>query len=204
MDHFYKTLPGLCTFEDYYAWVANEAARTLAVHGRGESWYGVEIGVFGGQSVAFLATELINLGVDASVKIDLVDEFTHPQAQIGDVIARLEPVRSVIGGAHRGCSWKQAIHYKDQSLDFVFIDTEHTLETTRKEIAAFLPKMKIGGIMGGHDFSIHFPGVIRAVTENFPKYDIWRGRNDHEDSFLDGKYMPCWSAYVTEQIHPQY
>ena len=196
MKHFYKTLPGLCTFEDYYAWVAGKAKETQADWAPKQEgpWHGVEIGVFGGQSAAFLATELINLEVDA--KLDLVDEFTHPQAQIEDVVARLAPVKQIVGDIHQGCSWEMADRYRDRSLDFCFIDTEHTLDTTRKEIAAFLPKMKIGGIMGGHDFSVHFPGVIQAVTEAFSHYEVWRGRNDHSDSFLNGKYMPCWSTVV--------
>lgn len=49
------------------------------------------------------------------------------------------------------------------SVDFVFIDADHRYEAVRADIAAYLPLVRPGGVLGGHDF--HWPGVERAVLE---------------------------------------
>ena len=50
-------------------------------------------------------------------------------------------------------------------LDFAYIDGNHTYEFVKQDIADYYPKIKHGGIIGGHDFSTQFFGVIKAVTE---------------------------------------
>lgn len=55
---------------------------------------------------------------------------------------------------------------KDESLDFVYIDGNHTYEFVRVDILVWRPKVKIGGILGGHDFNAD--GVQKAVRELFP------------------------------------
>jgi hypothetical protein len=54
----------------------------------------------------------------------------------------------------------------DGSLDFVFIDAEHTYEAVGADIDAWRPKVKPGGIISGHDYGHErFPGVKQAVDE---------------------------------------
>ena len=56
----------------------------------------------------------------------------------------------------------------DGSLDFVFIDADHSYEGCRNDIMAWAPKLKEGGLLSGHDYeNENFPlwGVKRAVTE---------------------------------------
>lgn len=56
----------------------------------------------------------------------------------------------------------------DKSLDFVFIDANHVYEACCRDIEAWYPKLKPGGILCGHDyFRPHWPdeGVQRAVDE---------------------------------------
>jgi hypothetical protein len=54
----------------------------------------------------------------------------------------------------------------DGSLDFVFIDGDHSYEGVRADIAAWRGKVKPGGLLGGHDYaSPKFPGVADAVDE---------------------------------------
>jgi uncharacterized Rossmann fold enzyme len=52
--------------------------------------------------------------------------------------------------------------------DFVFIDADHSYEGCKADIAAWAPKVKPGGWLGGHDYeNTAFPkfGVTRAVNE---------------------------------------
>jgi hypothetical protein len=58
--------------------------------------------------------------------------------------------------------------YNDKSLDFVFLDADHKYETIKADIQHWLPKIKPGGIIGGHDYSQSFPGIPKAVNEFFP------------------------------------
>jgi hypothetical protein len=53
----------------------------------------------------------------------------------------------------------------DGTLDFVFIDADHSYEGCRDDIDAWLPKLKDHGLLCGHDYSEKFPGVIQAVNE---------------------------------------
>ena len=64
---------------------------------------------------------------------------------------------------------------KDGSLDFVFIDAEHTYSSLMQDIAAWSPKVRAGGFVTGHDYSPNFPGVCSAVDEIYPhaKVDVF-------------------------------
>jgi predicted O-methyltransferase YrrM len=60
--------------------------------------------------------------------------------------------------------------YEDESLDFVFIDASHEYEFVKADILTWLPKVKKGGWIGGHDFTPNDPptnGVDTAVKEIF-------------------------------------
>lgn len=55
------------------------------------------------------------------------------------------------------------------NLDFVYIDGNHQLEFVREDIRNYYPKVRKGGILGGHDFYNGFQrehdGVVTAVAE---------------------------------------
>lgn len=55
--------------------------------------------------------------------------------------------------------------YANESLDFVFVDAEHTYDDTVELLRLYLPKLKSGGVLAGHDYNESFPGVVRAVTD---------------------------------------
>lgn len=75
-------------------------------------------------------------------------------------------------------SVEAALEVDDGSLDFVFIDADHTYEGCKADIEAWLPKVRSGGLVTGHDYAPEFPGVVQAVDETFGKpatYDdhVW-------------------------------
>jgi predicted O-methyltransferase YrrM len=59
--------------------------------------------------------------------------------------------------------------FRDKSLDFVFIDASHEYEDVRDDILSWLPKVKEGGVIAGHDYYPYdynyFQGVKKAVNE---------------------------------------
>ena len=68
-----------------------------------------------------------------------------------------------------------AEHFKDNSIDFVYIDGNHQYEFVKKDIEAYYHKVKKGGVIGGDDYT-HSPeteaehfGVFKAANEFFKK-----------------------------------
>jgi hypothetical protein len=60
----------------------------------------------------------------------------------------------------------------DEYLDFIYIDSNHCYEDTKKEIELSKRKVRIGGFICGHDYTPQFPGVIEAVDEFCKKYNL--------------------------------
>jgi predicted O-methyltransferase YrrM len=58
--------------------------------------------------------------------------------------------------------------FKDESVDFIFIDADHSYDAVKADIQAWLPKLKKGCIICGHDYGIKKYGVKLAVDELFP------------------------------------
>ena len=70
-----------------------------------------------------------------------------------------------------GYSFDIAEDFEDSTFDWIYIDTDHSYETTRKELAAWAPKISPNGMICGHDYvmgnwnSLWKYGVIEAVHE---------------------------------------
>ena len=129
----------------------------------------IEVGVLEGQSLAFLIMEVINSGKD--IKITAIDSFsgleTGPDPDlkrrfINNMAPMADKFRLIIDQ-----SWDAANYFPDKSLDFVFIDACHEYESVKKDILAWMPKIKEGGILSGHDYGQGFPGVKQSVDEIF-------------------------------------
>jgi predicted O-methyltransferase YrrM len=53
----------------------------------------------------------------------------------------------------------------NKKVDFVYIDGLHTYEQVKKDIQNYLPLIKKGGFIGGHDYHPAWQGVVEAVNE---------------------------------------
>ena len=53
--------------------------------------------------------------------------------------------------------------FKDESLDFVYVDGDHSFDNVARDILLYLPKIKKTGFIGGHDYSPEHPGVKEAI-----------------------------------------
>jgi predicted O-methyltransferase YrrM len=63
------------------------------------------------------------------------------------------------------------LDFNDESFDFIYIDGIHQYENVKQDIINYLPKVKKGGVIGGHDYGNSWPGVRQAVDEMFGQPD---------------------------------
>lgn len=90
-----------------------------------------------------------------------------------------EEIKSGSVSIHRGMSTIVGQQFPDRFFDWVYIDTDHSYNTTREELEIYRKKVKKHGVIAGHDFTkgnfddwIPY-GVVEAVFEFCTKYD-WK------------------------------
>lgn len=56
---------------------------------------------------------------------------------------------------HRGFSYEVVSEFSDHFFDFIYIDACHVHEAVRRDLEHYLPKLRAGGLLGGHDYVEH-------------------------------------------------
>ena len=86
--------------------------------------------------------------------------------------------------------------FENGSLCCVYIDADHTYESIMADCAAWLPKIRRGGVICGHDYSGGWKEVVRGVDEFFTK----RSGLDVQHFFEvgDGHYRMESGVWVVE------
>lgn len=72
----------------------------------------------------------------------------------------------------RETSLDAAKRFPLESVDVVYLDGNHSYKAIKEDIRAWLPKVKKGGIISGHDYSCGWQGVVKGVNEIFGKDNI--------------------------------
>lgn len=171
MEHFYQNIgEDWFTYPNLYKKVVELADN---------EFHFIEIGSWKGRSSVFMAVEIMNSG--KNIKFDCVDtwEGSVEHAEYDEIkeqklydifLTNIEPVKNLINPI-KMLSLDAVNLYGDKTLDFIFIDASHEYEDVKRDIIAWLPKLKIGGILAGHDYGV-FDGVTRAVNEIFQTHEI--------------------------------
>lgn len=173
MNHFYGSIGGWHNLlPQLYARVVNEFP---------SGSHFVEVGCWKGSSSAAMCVEIINSG--KAIKFDCVDtwkgsiEHINDPAIVNDTlydefIRNLKPVEGVYN-AIRMSSVEAAKLYNDNSLDFVCIDASHDYDNVKADIEAWLPKIKIGGILAGDDYGHVQKAVLDCLGSVEEDYSNW-------------------------------
>lgn len=61
-----------------------------------------------------------------------------------------------------GYTWDEAALFKDDSISLIFVDADHAQAT--RDVEAWWPKLRDGGLMLFHDYSEGYPNVFEAVA----------------------------------------
>lgn len=163
----WRDIHGWFDYEDFYRFLVSEIPD-------GGSF--VEVGCWLGRSIA--AFDSFAKEAKKKVWIDAVDTFCgRPEndehaaildAHKGSVehafIDNMKALGVDVAMFTEG-SPAAAILFADGTRDAVFIDADHSEEAVSRDIAAWWPKVKPGGILAGHDYDE--PGVNAAVKKAF-------------------------------------
>ena len=155
---------------DSKKWISAPGLCDLVTHlfQQQETIVGLEIGVASGWTMNHFLQNLSNLQLtgidpyvgymDGNIKIaqEMLDaQYLAAQDNISDFAPR--------GKILRGYSQDFVNSFEDKSLDYIFIDGDHSYEGALRDCELFFPKIKSNGIFAGHDWS--FDGVQKAVNE---------------------------------------
>lgn len=144
---------------------------------------GVEVGTEQGKFAAEICRDNPDLlalyCVDPYQAYDRYEQH-QTQAKLDRFYAEAqERLKALPVGIRRKSSLEAVNEFPDASLDFVFIDANHVYEYVRDDIAAWAPKVRVGGMVSGHDYKpegqerkpLPF-GVIQAVNEYTAAHNI--------------------------------
>ncbi len=191
LPSYYNCIPGWGEFESFYATVAEWLPERATI---------VEIGVWQGRSAVYMAEKLKQLGKSADFY--LVDSFDGGSILAEQTRNLSQPLRDIVvdhltkagvadkvTGILEMQSVTAALHFGDQSIDFAFIDADHDYQNVCADIQAWWPKIKLGGVLAGHDYESGWVGVAKAVDEIVTKHrldfchgqDAWQIRKRSHD-----------------------
>ncbi len=129
----------------------------------------VEVGIYGGKS-SFLMMERLK-ELKKPIEYHVVD-FWDDIAIRETWVAASRWYRPFFSELWMS-STLAAERFDDASLDAVIIDANHNYEFVRDDLAAWVPKVKPGGIVAGDDYrNASWPGVERAVNEALGTVDF--------------------------------
>jgi len=167
MEHFYETIPGWASQPLVDLYKKMVAQTTSGVF--------VEVGTWLGRSACLMAVEIIN--ANKNIEFHCVDHWRGSAEHAWDdnvingtlywnFLINIKPVEHKINPIKLP-SLEAAKLFQDNSIDFVFLDASHDYENVKADITAWYPKVKVGGILAGHDYpdTKGWFGVKEAVDE---------------------------------------
>lgn len=178
IKHYYFSIPGWFVQEDLFTQMVLSCNDT-------DEYHFVEMGSWKGKSSTYMAVEILNSG--KRIKFDCVDTWNGseehldknnnsyeplleiPNGLYNEFLKNIEPVKSVINPI-RMSSIEASKLYKDNSLDFIFIDGAHDYFNVKQDVEHWFPKIKVGGYITGDDYA--WPSVSNAVDEYFGKNNV--------------------------------
>lgn len=166
MNHFFSSIQGWASFIFLYREEV-EKAKDGAVF--------VEIGAWKGRSTAYMGVEIENskkdiqfYTVDTFKGSDEIQHDNDPICKAGKLEEHfrenIKPVKHRVN-VHVGDSSTFAAEFENESIDFIFVDGDHTREGVMKDLVAWYPKLKRGCRIGGDD--IRWRSVKESVEEFF-------------------------------------
>ena len=173
------SIPGMFGFKAWYEQIAAEAPPGSTL---------VELGVFCGKSLAFLAEQTRSkgcrvVGVDTFLGSPefssgvYVNGVPWDEAPVGCLASMcvghlagagvLKDITLIVSDAARAASL-----FPDASVWHVFVDAGHDADSVSRDLLAWWPKVQPGGWLAGDDYGGQFPGVEEGIKRVFPNVQL--------------------------------
>lgn len=197
MEHYYSDDNLFGGKKDGENWFTYPNLYRNVIENLNDGGHVVEVGCWKGRSACFMAVEIINSG--KAIKFDCVDTWNGSKQHIEDPIyedldllydifkRNMKPVEGYYTD-YRMPSIEASKLYKDESLDFVFIDACHETESVIEDITHWLPKVKKGQVLAGHDFP---DSRVVAAINHLLSIGILKFENLHSCEPFAGSDS-CW------------
>ncbi|HEY7311302.1 MAG TPA: class I SAM-dependent methyltransferase [Gemmataceae bacterium] len=176
----------------------------------------VEVGAWMGRSTVYMADAIKRLG--KSIRFFAVDHFRGSPTDgahapvLADLAKQARTLHDVFRANLEACgvrdyvtplvmdSAQAAAAFDDASVDFCFLDADHSYDSVLADIRLWLPKIKPGGILAGDDFG--WEGVARAVRTVFGgRFRLSRG--SYKSWIVDVPARTTRGAIVTIDRTPE-
>lgn len=124
----------------------------------------VEVGTFQGESTELLAIAFKNVWT-----IDPYIGYTYFGIALSEIEKKfIDKVLSKHSNIHKlkTTSVEASEQFQNESVDFVYIDGDHSYASVKQDILTWLPKIRTGKYIGGHDYTlVDMKEVCQAVDE---------------------------------------
>lgn len=95
-------------------------------------------------------------------------DMSIAESQFDELVEQFSNIKK-----NKGKSLDFVNNFEDEFFDVVYIDGNHQYEPFKEDLKAWLPKVKKGGFITGHDWGQkNFPGIEKAVREILGEPDI--------------------------------
>ena len=145
----------------------------------GDNKIHVEVGVYCGRSLFTSCASMTRSRVYAVDLWSVGDDEVHPERQWVESVrsATIEAIvkltsNTVVSAGIGSLAMSKSVSATVGKVDSVFIDADHNYESIYGDIEAWMPLVKPGGLICGHDYSTQFPGVMDAVNYLVPNFEV--------------------------------
>jgi hypothetical protein len=164
----------------------------LCIGMHGENLVGLELGVYKADSLMTILENCPNVktlyGVDNYSTYYNAYERREIEKYESEMI-KAESLLKQKYSSHRDkikfleyASIDAATKIEDESLDFIFIDANHSYNSVLEDLNLWYPKVKQGGLVAGHDF--HMESVREAVNDFRTKMSISCYMSDYLSCYI--------------------
>lgn len=146
---------------------------------------GAEIGVARGKNAKILCETIPNLElycIDPWIKYSNWTQEKMDQ-RYEDTVKRLAPYNVKIV---RKTSMEAVKDFDDQSLDFIHIDGFHDFDWVMMDMIRWIPKVRPGGIVSGHDYYPFYRGGVMTAVDAYVK------AHNIRDWYVTREKEPSW------------
>ena len=164
----------------------------------------VEIGSWKGFSTSILARSV----VDCHGSVFAVDHWMGNEGTWNYDVTKVSDIYSIFKRNMISLGLGDIVHplvmdsqtasqiFSDGILDLIFIDADHTYEPFKKDILAWLPKLRDGGILCGHDCEGYYSEYSEEVKKKIEEH---RG-----DDYISGICHPGVIKAIHEYFQDRY